>query len=81
MPASTARVSAAASARAVSATMGGAPSEFRNLMLGWVRSLDAGNQWQGLGGTPQPAFAGNGGAAYRRLFLNQVGEKPWIAEV
>ena len=65
---------------AKSATMGGAPSEFRNLMLGWVRSLDAGNQWQGLGGAPQPAFAGNGGAAYRRLFLNQVGEKPWIAE-
>lgn len=69
-----------AALKAKGATMGGPPGEFRNLMLGWVRSLDAGNQWQGLGGTPQPAFAANGGSAYRRLFLQQVGEKPWIAD-
>jgi len=66
------------------ATMGQSPGDFRNLMLGWVRSLDAGNQWQGIPSkslpSPQPAFAAQGGSAYVRLFLNQVGEKPWIAE-
>ncbi|HUH23536.1 MAG TPA: hypothetical protein VLZ51_05695 [Brevundimonas sp.] len=60
------------------AALGENPGQFRNLMLGWIRSLDAGNQWQG-GGAPQPAFAAQGGSAYRILFLNQVGEKPWIA--
>lgn len=60
------------------AVLGENPGQFRNLMLGWIRSLDAGNQWQG-GGAPQPAFAAQGGSAYRILFLNQVGEKPWIA--
>lgn len=64
--------------------LGGPPGQFRNLMLGWVRSLDAGNQWQGLAAkglpSPQPAFAAQGGGAYSRLFLNQVGEKPWIAD-
>lgn len=69
-----------AALKAKGATMGGPPGEFRNLMLGWVRSLDAGNQWQGLSGAPQPAFAANGGSAYRRLFLQQLGEKPWIAD-
>lgn len=69
-----------AALKAKGSTIGGPPGEFRNLMLGWVRSLDAGNQWQGLGGSPQPAFAANGGSAYRRLFLQQVGEKPWIAD-
>lgn len=64
--------------------MGGPPGQFRNLMLGWVRSLDAGNQWQGVAAkgraSPQPAFAAQGGGAYGKLFLNQVGEKPWIAD-
>lgn len=51
----------------------------RNYMLGWVRSLDAGNQWQGLASprgkaSPQAVFAGNGAAAYNRLFLAQIGE-------
>lgn len=66
------------------AAIGGPPGDFRNLMLGWVRSLDAGNQWQGIAAegspSPQPSFAVDGGAAYRKLFLIQVGEKPWIAE-
>lgn len=60
------------------AGMGENPGQFRNLLLGWIRSLDAGNQWQG-GGAPQPAFAAQGGSAWRLLFLNQVGERPWIA--
>lgn len=60
------------------AVMGENPGQFRNLLLGWIRSLDAGNQWQG-GGAPQPAFAAQGGSAWRLLFLNQVGERPWIA--
>lgn len=60
------------------AAIGEHPGQFRNLMLGWIRSLDAGNQWQG-GGALQPAFAAQGGSAYRLLFLNQVGERPWIA--
>jgi len=59
------------------AVMGQNPGQFRNLLLGWIRSLDAGNQWQG-GGSPQPAFAAQGGSAWRLLFLNQVGERPWI---
>lgn len=51
-----------------------------NLMLGWVRSLDAGNQWQGLpsrqpGPSPRPAFAASR-AAYGKLFLPQLGEAP-----
>lgn len=67
------------------ASMGASPGKFRNLMLGWVRSLDAGNQWQGLqtnkpGGSPQPGFAQQGGSAYQRLFLKQVGEKSWISD-
>lgn len=74
-----------AALKAKGASMGSSPGKFRNLMLGWVRSLDAGNQWQGLtthkaGISPQPSFAQNGGSAYQRLFLQQVGEKPWIAE-
>lgn len=73
-----------ATLKAKNAAMGESPGEFQNLMLGWVRSLDAGNQWQGIAAkgspSPQPAFAASGGAAYRRLFLSQVGEKPWIDE-
>lgn len=50
-----------------------------NMMLGWVRSLDAGNQWQALpskqpGASPQPALARGDGRAWRRLFLPQLGE-------
>lgn len=55
-----------------------------NAMLGWVSSLDHGNQWQGLrtakaGASPQPFFAANGGAAYQKLLLKVTGEKTWIA--
>lgn len=63
------------------APMGSSPGQFRNHMLGWVRSLDAGNQWQGLpghkGGTsPLPAFSKGGtAAAYYKLFLDQTGAK------
>ncbi|MBP2161508.1 MULTISPECIES: zinc dependent phospholipase C family protein [Asticcacaulis] len=65
-----------AALKAKGVEMGAAP---RNYMLGWVRSLDAGNQWQGLASprgkaSPQAAFAGNGAAAYNRLFLAQIGE-------
>lgn len=51
-----------------------------NLMLGWVNSLDHGDQWQGLvtrkGPSPLPAFSANGGAAYQKLFLKITGEQP-----
>lgn len=58
--------------------------ESDNMMLGWIRSLDAGNQWQALpskqpGASPQPALARDGGQAWRRLFMAQLGEAP-IAE-
>lgn len=54
----------------------------QNLALGWVRSLDAGNQWQALpskqaGASPQPTLAASGGAAWRKLFMKQIGETPW----
>lgn len=54
----------------------------QNIALGWVRSLDAGNQWQALpskqpGASPQPTLASSGGAAWRKLFMKQVGETPW----
>lgn len=64
------------------APMGSSAGQFRNHMLGWVRSLDAGNQWQGLpshkpGASPLPAFAKGGpAAAFYKLFLNQTGAKP-----
>jgi hypothetical protein len=56
-----------------------------NLMLGWVRSMDAGNQWQALpskqpGASPQPTLARDGGAAWRRLFMSQLGEAPMAAK-
>ncbi|CAN7480427.1 zinc dependent phospholipase C family protein [Phenylobacterium sp. LjRoot164] len=56
-----------------------------NLMLGWVRSMDAGNQWQALpskqpGASPQPTLAQSGGAAWRRLFMRQLGEEPLAQE-
>lgn len=64
------------------APMGASPGQFRNHMLGWVRSLDAGNQWQGLpshkpGASPLPAFSkGGSAAAFYKLFLDQTGAKP-----
>lgn len=56
-----------------------------NLMLGWVRSMDAGNQWQALpskqpGASPLPTLAQAGGAAWRRLFMRQLGEAPMDQE-
>ncbi|MNX06719.1 hypothetical protein D3C86_363910 [compost metagenome] len=50
-----------------------------NLMLGWVRSMDAGNQWQALpskqaGASPLPAPARGDGMAWRKLFIPQLGE-------
>ncbi|HUH11271.1 MAG TPA: hypothetical protein VLZ73_12040 [Brevundimonas sp.] len=50
-----------------------------NLMLGWVRSMDAGNQWQALpskqaGASPLPAPARGDGMAWRKLFMPQLGE-------
>lgn len=70
-----------AALKAKGAAMGAPPGQFRNHMLGWVRSMDAGNQWQGLQGakpgpSPMPGFSANGGAAYKKLFLAQIGEKP-----
>lgn len=68
--------------QAKGAPMGAQPGQFRNHMLGWVRSLDAGNQWQGRKGrkpgpSPLPAFAkGGNAAAYYKLFLTQTGEQP-----
>lgn len=67
----------ALAARGANASLGS-----QNLALGWVRSLDAGNQWQALaskqaGPSPQPAMAATGGAAWRKLFMRQVGETPW----
>lgn len=61
--------------------MGAAPGPYRNYMLGWMRSLDAGNQWQGLPSprgkaSPPAAFAAGNGQALNRLFLAQVGETP-----
>ncbi|RZJ46866.1 MAG: hypothetical protein EON87_02945, partial [Brevundimonas sp.] len=55
-----------------------------NLMLGWVRSLDAGNQWQALpskqpGASPLPELAQGDGRAWRRLFMPQLGEAPFTA--
>ncbi len=60
------------------------PAPGQNALLGWVTSLDHGNQWQGLasakaGAAPQPFFAANGGAAYRKLFLKVPGEKDWMS--
>ena len=68
---------------AKNADMAAVPGNFQNLMLGWVRSLDHGNQWQGFasqhgGPAPRPLFAENNGAAYQKLFLPQVGEKSWL---
>lgn len=70
-----------AALKAKGAAIGAPPGAARNHMLGWVRSMDAGNQWQGLAGakpgpSPLPGFSTNGGAAYRKLFLAQTGEKP-----
>lgn len=50
-----------------------------NLMLGWVRSMDAGNQWQALpskqaGESPLPPPARGDGMAWRKLFMPQLGE-------
>lgn len=67
---------AALRSRGVTASLGS-----DNLMLGWVRSMDAGNQWQSLpsrqpGASPQPDLARAGGDAWRRLFMPQLGEAP-----
>lgn len=67
----------ALAARGAQTTLGS-----QNLALGWVRSLDAGNQWRALpskqaGASPQPSMASAGGAAWRKLFMRQVGETPW----
>ncbi len=66
--------------QAKNAPMGTLQSPFQNVMLGWVKSLDHGNQWQGLPGKtgqsgPRPVFTEYNGAAYRKLFLAQAGEK------
>jgi hypothetical protein len=57
----------------------------QNMMLGWVRSLDAGNQWQALpskqpGASPQPELARGDGRAWRSLFMPQIGEAPFGSE-
>ena len=70
-----------AALKARGAQMGASPSQYRNYVLGWIRSLDAGNQWQGLPSphgkpSPLPAFSANHAQAFNHLFLAQVGEKP-----
>jgi hypothetical protein len=55
---------------------------FRNVMLGFLQSLDNDNQWQGIaskGANPSATlvFAQDGGATYQRLFMRVVGEEEW----
>ncbi|NEX94808.1 zinc dependent phospholipase C family protein, partial [Caulobacter sp. 17J65-9] len=66
--------------KAKGGSLGAAPGRNPNLMLGWVRSLDAGNQWQGLpgkraGASPRPAFSAGDAIAFQKLFLIQLGAK------
>lgn len=64
----------AASLEAAGAPMAAVPANHQNIMLGWVASLDAGNQTHSSSASARPLFGGNSDLAYRNLFMKMTGE-------
>lgn len=54
---------------------------YESAMLGFLTSMDADNEWQGLGSKPGEVsrrssfLARNGAAAWKKLFMRQIGER------